>query len=68
MEWMNQNSLSFLLTLCIILVSGRSVHNHDTKNINHIRKTLLVKKFLILYILNILHNPKACLSQIQIKL
>ena len=68
MEWMSQNSLSFLLTLSIILVSGRSVHNHDTKNINHIRKILLVKKFLILYILNILHNPKACLSQIQIKL
>lgn len=62
MEWMNQNILSFLLILNIILVSGRSVHNHDTKNRNHIRKTWIAKKFENLYILNILHNPKACLS------
>lgn len=62
MDWMNQNILSFLLILNIILVSGRSVHNHDTKNRKHIRKTWIAKKFENLYILNILHNPKACLS------
>lgn len=34
-----------LIFVNIILVSGRSVHNHDTESGNHTRKNWLIKNF-----------------------